>query len=351
MNTSTQQYLQDFMGRARTHPRRNMALLATGAALVAASAMAVRQRTRQAEFDNPPAGSFVNVEGVHLHYVERGQGQPLVLLHGDGSMIQDFELSGLIDAAAADYRVIAFDRPGYGYSERPRTTIWTPQAQAHLLRKALRQLDVEQPIVLGHSWGALVAVALALDYPDDVKSLVLLSGYYYPSARLDVPLLSPPAIPLIGDLLRYTVSPWIGRMIWPALKQRIFSPAKVPRNFSEKFPVEMAMRPSQLRASAAEAALMIPAAFSLRHRYHELTMPVVIMAGDGDRYVDTHAQSEKLHRELPHSTFHVVHGAGHMVHHLALVETMAAIQQARTEVGAELRGMPGEALATPVQRL
>ena len=85
-----------------------------------ATALLTRWRAHSAERANPPRGQFINVCGVRLHYVERGAGKPLVLLHGNGSMIQDFETSGLIDAAAKHYRVIAFDRPGFGYSERPR---------------------------------------------------------------------------------------------------------------------------------------------------------------------------------------------------------------------------------------
>jgi pimeloyl-ACP methyl ester carboxylesterase len=77
-------------------------------------------------------------------------------------MIQDFESSGLVDLAAKKYRVIAFDRPGFGHSNRPRGTVWTPQAQADLLNAALIKMGVSQPLVLGHSWGTLVAVALAL---------------------------------------------------------------------------------------------------------------------------------------------------------------------------------------------
>lgn len=324
------------MTRVRAVPRSTI-LIAVGAAL-AASALVVRQRTREAERDNPPTGKFVEVDGIRLHYMERGEGQPVVLLHGDGSLSRDFELSGLIDLAAQNYRVIAFDRPGYGYSDRPRSTIWTPSAQAKLLHRALLQIGAQQPIVAGHSWGALVAVALGLDYPDDVKSLVLLSGYYYPTARLDVPMLAPPAIPLIGDLMRYTVSPLIGRLIWPMMKRRIFSPARVPQRFESDFPVWMTLRPSQLRATAADTALMIPAVFSLRHRYHELTMPVVIMAGDGDRHADAHAHSERLHGELPHSTLHFTRGGGHMLHYMAPQEVMEAINQAATAVGAEHRG-------------
>ncbi|HYD94823.1 MAG TPA: alpha/beta hydrolase [Noviherbaspirillum sp.] len=327
--------------RLRANPRRDKTLLAVGAAL-AAAALVVHRRTRQVEHENPPLGNFIEVDGIRLHYVERGSGQPVVLLHGDGTMIQDFDISGLIDMAAQKYRVIVFDRPGYGYSERPRTTIWTPQAQAALLHRALQQIGVQQPIVVGHSWGTLVAVALGLDYPEDVKSLVLLSGYYYPTARLDVPLLSPPAIPIIGDLMRYTISPLIGRMIWPAMKRRIFGPAEVPQNFEARYPVWMTLRPSQMRATAAEAALMIPAAYALRHRYHELTMPVVIMAGDADLHVSSEKQSEQLHKELPHSSYHVTHGAGHMVHHLAQHEVLDAIDQAATALSADQRGGQAE---------
>ena len=119
---------------------------------------------------------------MRLHYVERGTGQPVVLLHGNGGMIQDFESSGLIEQAAKSYRVIAFDRPGYGHSSRPRDVVWAPDKQADLVHRALDQLGAEPAIVLGHSWGASVAIALALRHAASVKALVLASGYYYPTA-------------------------------------------------------------------------------------------------------------------------------------------------------------------------
>src|SRR6202044_630757 len=126
-------------------------------------------------------------------------GTALVLLHGNGSMIQDFESSGLIDLAAKNYRVIVFDRPGFGHSDRPRNVVWTPAAQAELIKEALERLGVSNAVILGHSWGASVAVALALKYPNLVRGLVLASGYYYPTARGDVVALSAPALPLVGD--------------------------------------------------------------------------------------------------------------------------------------------------------
>jgi pimeloyl-ACP methyl ester carboxylesterase len=285
-----------------------------------------RHLAKNAENDNPPAGQFLEVNGVRLHYVERGSGAPLVLLHGNGSMIQDFESSGLIDLAAKNYRVIVFDRPGFGHSDRPRNVVWTPAAQAELINSALHRLGVSHAIVLGHSWGASVAVALALKYPTLVQGLVLASGYYYPTLRPDVVALSAPAVPLVGDILGHTLSPIVSRVMWPLLMAKIFGPRSVPRKF-EGFPKEMALRPSQIRASAAESALMIPDAFHYRDEYTNLKMPVVIVAGDGDRLVDIDAQSTRLHRDVPQSKFHRVPGTGHMIHQTATGVVMSAINE------------------------
>ena len=120
---------------AQAHPYAVAAAATVGA--LAISALVNRHLARNAENDNPPAGQFLEVNGVRLHYVERGSGAPLVLLHGNGSMIQDFETSGLIDLAAKNHRVIVFDRPGFGHSDRPRNVVWTPAAQAELIYGAL----------------------------------------------------------------------------------------------------------------------------------------------------------------------------------------------------------------------
>ena len=255
---------------------------------------------------------------------------PLVLLHGNGSMIQDFESSGLIDLAAGNYRVIVFDRPGFGHSDRPRNVVWTPAAQAELINSALERLGISHAIVCGHSWGASVAVALALRYPKVVQGLVLASGYYYPTLHPDVVALSAPAVPLVGDVLRYTISPIVSRIMWPVLMTKIFGPRSVPKKF-EGFPKEMALRPSQIRASAAESALMIPGAFDFQDEYANLKMPVSIIAGEEDRLINIDEQSHRLHGNISQSKFHRVPGAGHMVHQTATSSVMSAINQVSSD--------------------
>jgi pimeloyl-ACP methyl ester carboxylesterase len=309
----------------------------TASSLVTASAVAVgalaaialfnRHMANKAERNNPPKGRFLKVNGVRLHYIERGEGTPLVLLHGNGSMIQDFESSGLIDLAAKDYRVIVFDRPGFGHSQRPRTTVWGPDAQAGLIKSALAELGVSNAIILGHSWGASVAVAMGLKYPELVQGLVLASGYYYPTLRPAVVALAAPSLPLVGDLLSHTISPLLSRAMWPMMMAKIFGPQPVPRKF-DGFSKEMALRPSQIRASAAESALMIPDAFKLRLQYANLRMPVVIIAGEEDKLIDVDTQSARLHSDILQSSFHRFAGNGHMIQQTATDKVMAAIREA-----------------------
>lgn len=300
------------------------ALLGSAAALGASALYAV-SRAREAERRTPPIGDFITVDGVRLHYVERGQGETLVLIHGNGTMIQDFLSSGIVDNLAERFRVILIDRPGYGYSDRPRG-VWTPRAHATLFQKALQQLGVTQAVVLGHSWGALVAVALALQAPHLVRSLVLASGYYYPTLRADAVLASPSAIPILGDLLRHTVSPMVGRAFLPAMIKGMFAPAAIPERFDREFPTDMMLRPLQLRASAEDAAMMTPVTVELQRHYRNLDLPVAVVVGGADQIADVGRQSQRLHDELPNSTLIVVPGMGHMIHHLAPARVVEAVE-------------------------
>jgi pimeloyl-ACP methyl ester carboxylesterase len=278
---------------------------------------------------HPPIGKFTECNGVRLHYVDRGgeHQRVIVFLHGNGMTVHDFVLSGLLDYAAARYRVVCFDRPGFGHSTRPRFRIWTPEKEAELFAAALQQLGIGQAVVLGHSWGTLVALAMSLRFPQFVQGLVLASGYYFPKWRGDVLLLSGPAVPIFGDLMRYTISPIVAWALFPKLLQKLFAPRPVPDRFSRQFPVGLAVRPRHLRAGAEEAALMIPAAARLQRQYSELRCPVALIVGDKDEVVDRE-QTMGLQRLLKGSIIRSVPDAGHMVHHAApdrVMDTVALI--------------------------
>lgn len=302
-------------------PRRRIStgtkLLGLAAVAGAVSALLNGQQARAAERANPPEGKFLTVDGVKLHYVDKGRGRPVVLIHGMGAMIPDMTISGLLDSAAERYRVIAFDRPGYGHSERPRGVDWTPERHAELFARAIEHLGVERPIVVGHSWGALVAAAWGVLRPDQVEALLLLGGVYYPLPATAVAVTSAPAAPVIGDAMRWTVSPLLTRAAAPKIVEQVFAPSPVPRAFREGFPFELGFRPISILAAAEDAKMLNASAERLAPRYPELAMPVTIVAGDADHIVRFDEQSERLHRAIPHSSLVRIEAGGHMIHHIS----------------------------------
>ena len=314
------------MSRIAKPSRASAIFVATAASLAAMTAYNI-YRARKAEREHPPTGRFVTVDGVRLHYIEKGEGPPVVLLHGNVVTAEDFRTSGVLDLLAKRHRVIAFDRPGFGYSERPHGSAWSARTQANLLRSALDVLDISRPVVLGHSWGAAVALAMALNHPDDVRGLVLLSGYYYPSLRADVLLSSLPAIPILGDLLRFSISPLLGKLLQPLLLKGMFAPLPVPASFATGSSPDMSVRPGQIRAESQDGIAMIPGAVAMRHCYQELTMPVVIMAGTKDRVVKCE-QARRLHAQIPHSSLRLVPDVGHMLHYAVPEEVAEAVEEA-----------------------
>lgn len=337
-------------GFAPSSTRRRAGCLFAAAALGAVAVVHHRQ-ARAATARWPPHGRFVDVDGVRLHVVSHGppDAPPVLLLHGNGSLARELEASGLVDDLARDHHVLLVDRPGYGHSTRPAGRLHTPVAQARRMLALVDALGLDRPVVLGHSWGALVALAMGLAAPDRLAALVLVSGYYTPTPRLDSLLLGVPAVPVVGTLVRHTVSPWLGRLSWPLMRARLFAPEPVTPTFEQDYPLDLALRPSQLFASAREALTMPWQALWLWPREKDLALPTVVVAGDRDRVASSRWQSGRLHRRAPGVTrLHLVPGAGHMVHHTHPEAVAEAVREAAVrEVSPTATVTPGVRATRP----
>jgi pimeloyl-ACP methyl ester carboxylesterase len=294
------------------------------ALMTAVLALLVYAVAKAVEYRNPPVGKFLEIDDTRLHYFERGSGAPVVFLHGNATLLQDFTLSEAFAAAATRGRAIAFDRPGFGYSTRPPARSWPPSEQADIIAEALRRLNCGPAEVVGHSWGTLVAVSLAERHPALVRSLVLLSGYFYPTPRVDAAVAAIALMPVIGDILRYTGTPVIGLLTLPATLRAMFAPCPVSDRFRREFPRLLMLRPWQLRASFGDGAMMRQAAAALQPSYRALRIPISIAAGREDRIVAPW-QSEMLHREVQASHFELIPGTGHMVQHSAPAQVAATV--------------------------
>ncbi len=298
---------------------RRVAPAGVGAAALAAGLLAGLwsdnlRRARQAEARHPPPGRFVEVSGGRLHVVDEGDGPPLVLLHGAAFMHGDILDGELGDRLMERYRVLAFDRPGHGFSDEFPYHM-APVNQARLIREALRRLGIQRPILLGHSLGGAVALAYALDFPDEVAGVVLLAPQAYPEAEAQTVGLGLLATLQAEPLTSRTVWPPVARFLLRTMVRQAFAPQPIPREFMRRAPFGLLTRPMQLRANGLELMVDIPAMGLQARRYGDLRVPLTVIVGTADQVLDPEKQGGRLAGAVPGATLVRVPGVGHMLHH------------------------------------
>jgi pimeloyl-ACP methyl ester carboxylesterase len=265
---------------------------------------------RSAERRFPPVGKFVESGGIRLHYIEKGEGPPVVMLHGSNGSLHDYRLS-IFDRASDEFRVMAFDRPGHGYSERHGPSSSVPSLHAELVCKAWKDLGMSRPILVAHSSAGAVAMDLATRHPEELGGVVLLSGVLYGWEGNPIPVIPLYRVmlkPWIGPFLLGTILVPLGRVLGRSLLKFIFAPDPVPQDYS-RVGLAMAARPEPLRAEAEDLLCLSP---SLQASYPDVRIPVVIMVGEEDHNVPKEEQSLRLKRELASSRLVLLPRTGHM---------------------------------------
>ncbi len=289
-----------------------LAVVAVGIILLGGALDTLLQaRIGEAEF--PPGGLFLRLDGTSIHYIDRGAGRPVVMLHGNPGFLTDF--SALVPRLEEDARVVALDRPGHGYSARPHAYM-SLAAQAALLHDFLRRIHARRPVLVGHSWGAILALVYALRYPGDVSALVLLAPAAYPYP--ETPWFRLLRRPVVGTVLRDAVFLPLTRHLAGAAAARAYAPNPVPGR-AERLASTLALRPSDVLATAEDDAAASRELGRYVPRYASIRVPVVIAQGDGDLVVD---DAERLHDAIPGSVL------------MRLPETGHEIPEARPDVAA-----------------
>ncbi|MDZ7909861.1 MAG: alpha/beta hydrolase [Gemmobacter sp.] len=312
------------------------ASLIIGTLVLAGCATAVDRRATarevSAEAAYPPPGQFVTVDGIRLHAEVRGSGPDLVLIHGASGNTRDFSFA-LMDRLAPHYRVIAFDRPGMGYSGALDGREISPLIQGDLLRRAALQLGAEKPLVLGHSYGGAVALGWALTAPEPPAGLVLLSA-----ATMPWPGGLGAWYAVSGSRLgAATVLPLVTAFAPPSVVQAavtgIFAPDPVPPGYTEFVGAPLTLRRESLRVNAAQITRLRPHVVEMAKNYPRLSLPVELVHGDADTVVPLHIHSRPLAELLPDARLTVIPGGGHMPHHAQPDQVIAAIHRAAVRAG------------------
>jgi len=255
-----------------------------------------------------PASEFTSVRGRRIHVVDSGRpGKRSVLfIHGYGASSASWrELADELGAGGTgELRLLAPDLPGFGLSDRTAGD-YSPETLAEDLIALLDARGIGRVSVVGHSWGASIALALALRHPERVEKLVLMSAFCYADQ--------------LGPFHEWTQVPGLGELVM-ALFYRSNTAAKLALDFQDpdRFVTEERVervdenldRPGALAALLAAARGMAHFAELERH-YGELGVPTLVLWGREDRVARLRF-GERLARELPHARLVVIGECGHI---------------------------------------
>lgn len=262
----------------------------------------------------PPIGQVIQIDGLDVHYWERGSGQPVILVHGASGNLRDFTFD-LAPRLARRFRVIAFDRPGFGYSDRLAERGWEPRAQAAHLSRAAAALGADRPIVLGHSWGGAVAMAWAVERGETLKGAVPLAGATMPwggGVAFHYALL---ASDITGGPLGWLVRQNFSEGLLASFLDSTFAPQPVPQGYSDYVGGPLATRSTTIRGNAKDLIELNGALEAQAPGYANVRCPVEIVHGTADDTVFAGLHAKGLDRLLPSSRLTLLEGVGHMPHH------------------------------------
>lgn len=309
------------------------------ALLLACAAMATRVIAWRIEARYRGADRSVDIAGGRIAYLEDGPGEKaratLVLLHGASSNAYD-PMEGVgRHLSRAGFRVIAFDRPGYGNSDRiGGADAASPAFQGKVLGQALDRLGTGPVILLGHSWSGALALRMALDRPEQVAGLVLVAPVAMPFPPQPLPWWAKVALtPPVTWLLTRTVAVPLGLSYLPSVAVSVFRPERAVENYIEASRAPLILRPGSALANIQDLAGLPAAIAEQAPRYQSIGVPSVIVAGEADPIVQTRLQADPLSRAMPLARHVVLPGAGHMVTYTAPDRLVREVETLAEAVG------------------
>jgi pimeloyl-ACP methyl ester carboxylesterase len=267
---------------------------------------------RRIQLALPPRGRFLDVGGARIHYLDGGSGPTIVLVHGLGGQMGNFTHS-LFERLTGEFRVILIDRPGAGYSARARGASARLSVQAETVAHFIRSLGLDRPLLVGHSLGGAVALAVALDHPECIRGLALVAPLTHVPKSVAAPF-KPLLIKskLLRWLVAWTVATPLSIRRGKAALEAIFSPESVPQDFPNKAGGLLSLRPRSFYNTSTDLMAVNKDLYTMVERYASLKVPVSILYGTSDAILDHQLHGVAMRSKVPNLHLELVEG-GHML--------------------------------------
>ncbi len=267
---------------------------------------------RRVEAALPPRGRFIEIAGARIHYLDKGSGPAIVILHGLGGQMGNFTYA-LLERLTGEFRVILMDRPGSGYSTRARGATGRLTEQAATVAEFIRRLGLERPLLVGHSLGGAIALGVALDHPEVISGLALIAPLTHVPRNVPAPFR---ALDIKSNfsrwLVAWTVATPVGIRRGKAILDAIFSPEPAPADFPTRAGGILGLRPRSFYNTSNDMRAVNLDLGAMVGRYPSLHVPVRILYGTSDQVLSHQVHGEAMKAKSSMVSVELVAG-GHML--------------------------------------
>lgn len=253
-------------------------------------------------------GNFIKIDGVRIHYIEKGEGPPLLMVHGLGAY--SFTWRYNIDELAKNFRVFAIDLKGFGFSEKPLGPGYSIDHHVETMVKFISQMDLAPVNYVGSSMGGEIGLRLSLIHPELIRKLVLIGSSGY---RDKLPVW----VKLLGRLpYRSFIKSFIqSRYLREDVLAEMFKGAYHDPSILSAEELRQYLSPI-FTNGFEESYLMMLREFDFgkfKDHYNQIKHPSLILAGERDRVIPLE-HCQRLHRDLRNSQLMVLSECGHFLH-------------------------------------
>lgn len=284
--------------------------------------------TKFAEKNVPIKGQVLDIAGFNLHgYIEGDGSQDIVFIHGALSNLRDWVFAAR-SLSKGDNRFIYIDRPGFGYSERDNSE-WDAERQAEQARAYVKKFNGENLILVGHSWGALVAMSWAAKYPEEVKGVISISGLNMPFSGVSKIANDTGLFSLAYELYFTNVARKVESGSIEKFAGRMFKPQDIPKAYLDYLGSDLSRRLSSIKANKNDLVVTSQALDKNFTVYSHMKMPIEIIHGEKDFLLPVKSQAVAFNEVIPNSRLHMLPTVGHMAHHFAFKEISNSISYIR----------------------